>query len=81
MLLLVVAATAFLGAKRGFPGPGEASLTWHIVAAVTVVVLQWQADRRHGMVAALAAVLVFVAAFALRERRLVYADSVDLPGE
>ena len=65
MLLIVVGATAVLGAERGFPGPGAASLTWHVVAAITVVVLQWQADRRHGLTAALAALLVFVAAFVL----------------
>ncbi|MFC9786211.1 hypothetical protein [Rhodococcus sp. NPDC127528] len=51
VLAVVVVGTAYLGGRRGFPGPGEMSVGAHIVAAVAVVVAQWFADHRRGAVA------------------------------
>ncbi|MFC4125512.1 hypothetical protein [Nocardia rhizosphaerae] len=51
VLLGVVVGAAVIGARRDFPGPGAESLTWHVVAAVTVVAAQVYADRHRGAAA------------------------------
>lgn len=51
VLALVVVGTAYLGGRRGFPGPGAVSVAAHIAAAVVVVAAQRFADRRRGGVA------------------------------
>ena len=48
VLALVVVGTAYLGGRRGFPGPGAVSVAAHIAAAVVVVLAQRFADRRRG---------------------------------
>jgi hypothetical protein len=59
VLALVVVVTAWLGSRRGFPGPGAVSVTAHVVAAVLVVVAQRFADHRRGGVAAVGSLVVF----------------------
>lgn len=60
LLALVVVATAYLGSRRGFPGPGAVSVTAHLVAAVVVVLAQRCADHRSGGVAVAGSVSVFL---------------------
>ncbi|MFD3746061.1 hypothetical protein [Nocardia sp. NPDC058633] len=62
VLLCVVVGAAVIGARRDFPGPGAVSLTWHVVAAVVVVVAQVFADRRRGMAALAGSTAVLVTA-------------------
>lgn len=64
-LTLVVVGAAVLGGERDFPGPGTQSVTWHLVASVLVVGVQWWADRRRGVLAVGASVLVIAAAIGL----------------
>ncbi|MBF6081658.1 hypothetical protein IU485_09835 [Nocardia cyriacigeorgica] len=59
-LAVVVVAAAIIGARRGFPGPGAESVTWHVVSAAIVVAAQVYSDRHRG-VAALTATLLVVA--------------------
>lgn len=65
VLALVVVVTAWLGPRRGFPGPGTESVVAHVVAAVTVVVAQRYADHRRGGVAVIGSLLVFLVTGAL----------------
>ncbi|MDG3012522.1 hypothetical protein G4X40_20495 [Rhodococcus sp. D2-41] len=65
VLALVVVVTAVLGARRHFPGPGAESLTVHVLAAVAVLVAQHYADRRRGLLAVAAALVVPVIAGAV----------------
>ncbi|MFF0815446.1 hypothetical protein ACFYVR_09890 [Rhodococcus sp. NPDC003318] len=60
LLTVVVVATAWLGPRRGFPGPGTVSVTAHVVAAVATVAGQWLADHRRGAVALTGSVVVFL---------------------
>lgn len=60
LLAVVVVVTAYLGSRRGFPGPGGMSVTAHVLAAVAVVVAQRFADHRRGPVAATGSVAVFL---------------------
>lgn len=59
LLALVVIVTAYLGPRRGFPGPGAVSVSAHVAAAVVVVVAQRFADHRRGPVALAGSVTVF----------------------
>lgn len=63
VLTLTVIGTAYLGDRRGFPGPGQTSLVAHVVATVVALVTQIWAERRSGTVAVLgaSAVLMIVA--------------------
>ena len=65
VLTIVVVASAYLGSSRGFPGPGSASITAHIVASVVAVAAQIICDRRRGISAVAASVVVLVTAGAL----------------
>ncbi|MGA9870329.1 MAG: hypothetical protein WBQ44_04160 [Rhodococcus sp. (in: high G+C Gram-positive bacteria)] len=62
VLAAVVAGAQYLGAERGFPGPGTVSVAAHIAAAVLAVVVQHFADHRRRATAVLASVLVIVIA-------------------
>nr|WP_296778079.1 hypothetical protein [Rhodococcus sp. (in: high G+C Gram-positive bacteria)] len=62
VLAIVVAGAQYLGAQRGFPGPGTVSVAAHIGAAVLAVVIQHFADHRRRAFSALASLLVFVVA-------------------
>ncbi|MFC4605671.1 hypothetical protein [Rhodococcus kronopolitis] len=65
VLTLVVIGTAYLGGRRGFPGPGAVSVTAHVVAAVVVVAAQRFADRRRGGSAAAGSAVVLLVTVAL----------------
>lgn len=58
LLALVVVGAAVIGDRRGFPGPGAESVAWHIVVAMTAVVVQSYSDRRRGGASLVAAVVV-----------------------
>ncbi|NUP29695.1 MAG: hypothetical protein HOQ36_25165 [Nocardia sp.] len=58
LLALVVIGAALIGERRGFPGPGAASVTWHIAVAVTAVVAQVYSDRVRGAASLGAAAVV-----------------------
>ncbi|MEV0245259.1 hypothetical protein AB0H76_01570 [Nocardia sp. NPDC050712] len=60
VLTLVVVATAFIGARRGFPGPGGESIAWHVGTSIVVISAQVFADRRRGFAAFSASIVVFV---------------------
>ncbi|GAA4477461.1 hypothetical protein GCM10023094_19770 [Rhodococcus olei] len=60
LLAVVVVVTAYLGSRRGFPGPGGMSVTAHVLAAVAVVVAQRFADHRRGPLAVAGSVAVFL---------------------
>jgi hypothetical protein len=62
VLAAVVIGAAVLGDERGFPGPGDESIAWHVVSALVVVPAQVYADRRRGLAAFGGSVLVFVVA-------------------
>ncbi|MDV6266438.1 hypothetical protein [Rhodococcus globerulus] len=62
VLTVVVIASAYLGGNRGFPGPGTTSITAHIVASVVALVAQIFCDRRRGVAAIAASVVVLVTA-------------------
>lgn len=62
LLALVVISAAYLGSQRDFPGPGSASVTWHIVVAVGAVAAQAVSDRKRGPVAFAGSVAVVSAA-------------------
>ncbi|BCK53487.1 hypothetical protein [Nocardia wallacei] len=62
MLTLVLFGAAFMGDRRGFPGPGTEMLAWHIGLALMAVAAQIFADRSRGFVAFFGSVVVFVAA-------------------
>lgn len=62
VLAIVVAGAQYLGAQRGFPGPGTVSVASHIGAAVAAVVIQHFADHRRRAVSALASLLVLAVA-------------------
>lgn len=51
LLALVVVCATYLGSQRDFPGPGSASVTWHIAAAACAIVAQVVSDRKRGPVA------------------------------
>ncbi|MEV6278203.1 hypothetical protein [Nocardia sp. NPDC051832] len=61
VLTLVVVATAFIGARRGFPGPGGESVAWHVGTSIVVISAQVFADRRRGLAAFSGSMVVFVA--------------------
>jgi hypothetical protein len=58
VLALVVLGLQALASSKGMPGPGFPVVLGHVVAAIAAVVLQRQADRRLGSVAALPVLLV-----------------------
>ncbi|MGH3864188.1 hypothetical protein [Actinokineospora sp.] len=58
VLALVVVGLQVLAASKGMPGPGLPIVLGHAVAAIAAVVVQRQADRRPGSVAALPVLLV-----------------------
>ncbi|ATL70332.1 hypothetical protein [Nocardia terpenica] len=62
VLALVVLVTEVLGARDGFPGPGAASVGWHIGLAALAVAAQVFSDRRRGFAAFSGSMVVFVAA-------------------
>jgi len=57
-LVLALVAAWFLAEQLAVPGPGVPTIAGHAVAAVVAVLAQWQADRRHGVPAVLAALVV-----------------------
>lgn len=59
VLAVTVAGAAGIGARRGFPGPGSESVTWHVAAALAVVAAQIYADRRQGFAAFFGCLVVF----------------------
>jgi hypothetical protein len=61
VLTLVVIGSAVLGLVRGFPGPGGASVAWHIGLTIVVLVAQIFSDRRRGFAAFSGAAVVFMA--------------------
>jgi len=61
LLALVVIGAAFLGAQRGFPGPGGESVIWHMAVAVLAIVAQLFSDQRRGMAVVSGAAVVFLA--------------------
>ncbi len=61
LLALVVIGAAFIGGRRGFPGPGGESMIWHIAVAVVAVGAQLLSDRRRGMAAISGSAVVFLA--------------------
>jgi hypothetical protein len=65
VLTALVVAAAVIGGDRGFPGPGTASIAWHVVACVAALVLQRVADHRARGVSFLGSVGVLVVAGAL----------------
>lgn len=62
LVALVVIGAAFLGARRGFPGPGGESVLWHIAVAALAIAAQLFSDQRRGMAAFSGAAVVFLAA-------------------
>ncbi|MFC9893918.1 hypothetical protein ACFVMC_09505 [Nocardia sp. NPDC127579] len=60
VLTLVVLATAFIGARRGFPGPGGESVVWHLGSSVVAISAQLFADRRRGFAAISGSMVVFI---------------------
>ncbi|WP_084511024.1 hypothetical protein [Nocardia lijiangensis] len=60
LLTLVVVGAAVIGAQRGFPGPGAESVTWHLVASVTVLGAQIFSDRHRGFLAFSGSAVVFL---------------------
>lgn len=62
VLAAVVIGFAVLGDDRGFPGPGDESVTWHVLGALVAVAAQVFADRRRGPAAFAGSAVVFVAA-------------------
>ncbi|MCM6775829.1 hypothetical protein NDR87_17695 [Nocardia sp. CDC159] len=61
-LTLVVIGAEILGARRDFPGPGAATVAWHIGLSAVAVAAQIFADRRRGFAAISGVVVVFGAA-------------------
>ncbi|GAB2642683.1 hypothetical protein ACWDYH_00910 [Nocardia goodfellowii] len=61
VLALVVVAAAFMGARRGFPGPGGESVAWHVATSILAISAQIFADRRRGFAAFSGSMVVFVA--------------------
>ncbi|MBF6327286.1 hypothetical protein [Nocardia transvalensis] len=61
-LTLVVIGAEILGVRRGFPGPGAATVIWHIGLSAAAVAAQIFTDRRRGFAAFSGSVVVFVAA-------------------
>ncbi|WP_280263604.1 hypothetical protein [Nocardia wallacei] len=62
VLTAVLIGAEFVGQRRGFPGPGTATLAWHIALSAVAVAAQIFADRRRGFTAFSGSVVVFVAA-------------------
>ncbi|MEV0295235.1 hypothetical protein [Nocardia sp. NPDC050710] len=62
MLTLVVVGTAFIGGRRGFPGPGGESIAWHVAASATVIAAQVFSDRHRGFAAFSGSMVVFMVA-------------------
>ncbi|MEU8898529.1 hypothetical protein [Nocardia sp. NPDC048505] len=60
VLTLVVIGTAFIAARRGFPGPGWESAAWHVGTSVVAISAQIFADRRRGAAAFFGSVVVFL---------------------
>jgi hypothetical protein len=54
-LAVAVCAAQWLASTSGRPGPGTATVAWHVSAALVTVALQLAADRLRGQVAVLAA--------------------------
>ncbi|MBB5912446.1 hypothetical protein BJY24_001313 [Nocardia transvalensis] len=61
-LTLVLVGAAFVGDRRGFPGPGAEMLAWHIGLTVVALAAQIFADRRRGLASVSGSLVVFVAA-------------------
>ncbi|WP_081512230.1 hypothetical protein [Nocardia donostiensis] len=62
LLAFVVVGAAFLGARRGFPGPGGVSVIWHVVIAAIAIAAQVFSDRQRGAAAFAASAAVVLAA-------------------
>ncbi|WP_280373693.1 hypothetical protein [Nocardia wallacei] len=62
MLTLVLFGAAFMGDRRGFPGPGTEMLAWHIGLALMAVAAQIFADRSRGLGGVLRWVVFFYSA-------------------
>lgn len=62
VVAVIVSGAQYLGAQRGFPGPGAVSVAAHIAAAIAAVVVQHFADHRRRGTSVAASLLVFVIA-------------------
>jgi hypothetical protein len=62
VLTLIVVGTAIVAARREFPGPGGASVTWHLAASAIAVVAQIFSDKHRGFAAFSGSVVVFLVA-------------------
>lgn len=62
VLAAVVVGAAVIGARRGFPGPGAASVAWHVAGALLALAAQIFTDRRQGFAAFSGSMVVFVVA-------------------
>lgn len=60
VLTAVVWVAQYLGDTRDFPGPGSASLSAHVVAALVATAAQLFADRRRGLAAVAGAAVVYL---------------------
>ncbi|WP_342660764.1 hypothetical protein Rruber_01249 [Rhodococcus ruber] len=60
VLTAVVWVAQYLGDKRDFPGPGSASLSAHVVAALVATAAQLFADRRRGLAAVAGVAVVYL---------------------
>ncbi|WP_040695075.1 MULTISPECIES: hypothetical protein [Nocardia] len=62
VLALVVIGTAVIAARRGFPGPGGESVTWHVATSAIGLGAQIFSDRHRGLAAFSGSVVVFIVA-------------------
>ncbi|MFI9509274.1 hypothetical protein [Nocardia sp. NPDC052566] len=62
VLTLVVIGTTIIAGRRGFPGPGAVSVTWHVAASTIAVAAQIYSDRHRGFAAFSGSLVVFLAA-------------------
>lgn len=65
VLTAVVIVVAIVGAQRGFPGPGAASIAVHVAGAVAALACQRISDRGRSVVASAGSALVLVIAGAV----------------
>lgn len=62
ILTALVIAAAVIGGDRGFPGPGTATITWHVIACIAALLLQGLADHRSRALSVLGSVGVLTVA-------------------
>ncbi|MGY4099517.1 hypothetical protein ACW2Q0_08130 [Nocardia sp. R16R-3T] len=62
VLALVVVGAAVIAARRGFPGPGGESVTWHVATSAIGIGAQIFSDRHRGSAAFYGSMVVFIVA-------------------